>query len=636
MHRSTLNLFALCCLLSTGPMMTRVSAAEPEETVLLATEKLPGDGVWKMAESRRTPAGLPIHVTVWFEDQFLGDGTSYSRRAKELASWKRRELRKSVVSTLKAISEQSYAKAKDSIDKLVEAGSLSNVERHWVVNGFSGDVSPDHIGDLEEVPGVRKIFRVSRVRRSPVPRRAAKLSPLIEREAWASDRFLHPWYTRALLADRVWEKFGVAGKGTLNVIHDFNFVLSDAYAYNLYRNPNEIPDNGKDDDGNGLVDDYHGYNFQIGSPLLAVSPAGRNTRNASLLHGSMCASIVCGAGHGELKHEFGIAPEGRWAGVIGAEKLESAVEWAIEQEADTYSMSFSMPGLGEYRSHWRKVMEHGSFCGIYFVSGAGNFAQSARIPVQMRTPEDIPDVVFAAAGVQRNLMRTSFSSKGPVLWKTEHYQDGHVQKPEVCAFNMGLPLLLPNSQVVPTGMNGNSFAGPMFCGAIALMVSADPDLLPWDLKEIITSTATDLSAEGVDDETGHGLINCYRAVKEVLRRKAVREGVDATKYEGREDNDVLDTDGQMKLKRRFTVAAVQPNSPAAKKGVQVGDIIVSCGGKPTANMQQFRAAKAAAAKSGAKTITVVYQRGAETIPLEFIPGNWGMAAGISLAGPVFR
>lgn len=94
--------------------------------------------------------------------------------------------------------------------------------------------------------------------------------------------------------------------------------------------------------------------------------------------------------------------------------MEAAVQWAIEHNADTYSMSFSMPGLGEYRSHWRKVMEHGSFCGVYFVSGAGNFAQSAKVPVQMRTPEDIPEVVFAAAGVQRNLSRTPFSSKGPV------------------------------------------------------------------------------------------------------------------------------------------------------------------------------------------------------------------------------
>ena len=32
----------------------------------------------------------------------------------------------------------------------------------------------------------------------------------------------------------------------------------------------------------------------------------------------------------------------------------------IEQGADTYSMSFSRPDLGEYRSHWRKLMEQGT------------------------------------------------------------------------------------------------------------------------------------------------------------------------------------------------------------------------------------------------------------------------------------
>ena len=32
-------------------------------------------------------------------------------------------------------------------------------------------------------------------------------------------------------------------------------------AGNMWKNPDEIPDNGIDDDGNGYVDDYHGYNF---------------------------------------------------------------------------------------------------------------------------------------------------------------------------------------------------------------------------------------------------------------------------------------------------------------------------------------------------------------------------------------
>jgi subtilisin family serine protease len=33
---------------------------------------------------------------------------------------------------------------------------------------------------------------------------------------------------------------------------------------NLWRNVNEVPDNGKDDDGNGYVDDVYGWNFISG------------------------------------------------------------------------------------------------------------------------------------------------------------------------------------------------------------------------------------------------------------------------------------------------------------------------------------------------------------------------------------
>ena len=76
-----------------------------------------------------------------------------------------------------------------------------------------------------------------------------------------------------------------------------------------------------------------------------------------------------------------------------------------------------------------------------------------------------------------------------------------------------------DGNTAPTGLNGNSFAGPMFCGSISLMLSADPDLLPWDLKEIITSTATDVAATGPDAQTGHGLINAFEAVKMARARK---------------------------------------------------------------------------------------------------------------------
>lgn len=633
---------AICFVLVLSGTFTAIgSAQEGANTAatakILPAETLPGEGIWIMPAPRR-PSRRPTRVTVWFEDQFLGDGESYRRRATTFADWKRRQLRGAVVATLKALNDKSYAAAESSLAALIDTGAISGVERHWIVNGFSCDVSPDKIDELTRVPGVRKIFHAPG---GAVGRAAGEDSvtaaPAVQREPFSPDRYLHPWYTRSLLADRVWSTFGVTGQGTLNIISDFNFVLSDSFAYNILRNAGEIPDNGLDDDGNGLVDDYHGYNFAANSARLTTRAVPGNSFNGQLLHGSMCAAIVCGAGRPGAKYEFGLAPEGRWAGVIAGPRLEAAVQWAIEQEADTYSMSFSLPGLGEYRSHWRKVMEHGSFCGVYFVSGAGNFAQSAPVPVQMRIPEDIPEVVFAAAGVQRDLSRTPFSSKGPVEWDLEHYHDGRVQKPEVCAFNMGLPLMTPAGQVRPTGMNGNSFAGPMFCGAIALMVSADPDLLPWDLKQIITSTALDVAHEGVDDETGHGLINCYRAVKEVLRRKAVREGREASRYEGREAGDQLDVVAlRERLIPRLTVIGIQLGSEAERKGLQIGDTIVKCAGKPIANMQQFLAAKAAATEANPETITVEFERNGKAMPIDFAPGNWGIAAGPAFAEPVFR
>ena len=632
-----------CSVVASSLLLCAVllSAASADDEVKV--ESIPGEGVWTSPRFETFPARVErFRVTVWFEDQLLGDGKAYPRRAKELANWKRRDLRKAAVAAMKQASEESWKAAEEKVDALVEKKVVSSVERHWIVNGFSCSVERDSLESLAKIPGVRKIFCARSEVRTPQPRRAAATAKAIapgKAESFEPSRYLHPWYIRHLQADRVWRELKVTGEGTLNVIHDFNFVLSRNVTDGLYRNPGETPDNGKDDDGNGLVDDYHGFDFDSRSNQLTRVAVPEGAVNPQLMHGFMCAAIISGRGAGEdRKFEFGIAPRSRWTGVIASQRLEAAVEWAVEQGADTYSMSFSIPGLGDYRSHWRKVMEHGSFCGICFVSGAGNFAQRVRIPVQMRTPEDIPDAVFAAAGVQRNFARTPFSSQGPVEWKTEHYQDGTVPKPEVCAFNMGLPMLRLDGTTMPTGLNGNSFAGPMFCGSLSLMLSADPDLLPWDLKEIITSTATDVVTEGPDTQSGHGLINCYRAVREVLRRKAVREGRDPAPWTGREEGDEVNVAklSQQGKSSTLVVARVQPGTQAAKLGLKAGDIITSYDGQAVSTRADLLKAKAKV--TGDKTALVIVKRGTEKLELKFKSGPLGFAPAEtrSYDEPVFK
>lgn len=497
--------------------------------VTVSMEELPGQGVWfSPLPQRHSGGGEPLRVTVWFQQQLLGDGDGYKRRATEFAKAGRRELRTKAVKALKAQNQSSYQQASKALSSLEEKGLLKDIHSHWIINGFSCTMQYEDVFALAQVPGVRKVFLrpVRRVELAEVPEVILHPTiPALEKP----DLTNIPWYIEKLKANQVWKEFGVAGKGTLNVIQDRNFIFSDHLTRNVYRNPNEIPGNGIDDDGNGYIDDHHGYNFDRQSAELYTQPFTGNPKDRRILHGTTCANIISGSGDTAGNMQCGVAPLSQWTGVINYGGIEQSVEWAIEQGADTYSMSFSRRNFGEYRSHWRKVMEHGNFCGVYFVSGAGNIARDDPHPFLMNIPQSIPEAVFAAAGVQKDLSKTEFSCVGPVEWQTEHYQDGIVQKPEVCAFNAAVPGQFPDGSFHPGLLNGNSYAGPMFCGTIALMLSADPDLLPWDLKEIITSTATDVGPSGVDDETGHGLINCYEAVKEVLRRKALRTTEDNEK-----------------------------------------------------------------------------------------------------------
>jgi subtilisin family serine protease len=186
--------------------------------------------------------------------------------------------------------------------------------------------------------------------------------------------------------------------------------------------------------------------------------------------------------------------------------------------------------MGEMRAHFRKVMEHGALAGLFFVSGAGNFADSTRpnfapIPVQMRVPEDIPLAVLGVSGVGEDGRRPFFSSQGPVMWKTGEYDEGEVPKPDLATVNTNLVALDSSGRAFvpgPRGWSGNSFAAPHLAGVLALMLEADPELTPWRAREILMRTARDIEPAGFDMQTGAGLVDAYAAVVEVQRNRASR------------------------------------------------------------------------------------------------------------------
>lgn len=455
------------------------------------------------------------NVVVWFDEQIIPHGTSYLEAVRQ-TSGPRGTHRQQMVERLKTLSTTYNDRVETIIQESVKRGFVRNVERLWIVNGFKCRINANGLKALAEVDQIHSIFQISINNRPNLPTVGRPFLPHKSTKPYDPRQFVSSWNIEKTGAPRVWRELGITGLGVKNAVHDMGFKLDmDVIEPTLFRNPEEVPNNGIDDDGNGLVDDFHGFNFDMGSGRLNFSrmlPRG-------IVHGSAVAATICG--RDQEGRIYGVAPNSQWAGLIGTVDFEKTVQWALEMGMDTYNMSYSFPGLGEYRSHWRRVMEHASLSGMYMVSGAGNFGDPSRptyaaIPAQLRTPEDIPEAVFAAAGIGEDGVVPVFSSKGPVRWMTNHYGDGMVNKPDFATYNFNIETVNRDNQ--PITVSGNSLAGPHLSGVLALMLEADPDLMPWEAKQILIQTAQDILEPGFDTQTGYGLVDAYQAVKATMAR----------------------------------------------------------------------------------------------------------------------
>jgi subtilisin family serine protease len=428
---------------------------------------------------------------------------------------KRTELRPKIIAQLKAIAKVEQAKLRAELDLPKEAQGL------WLVNGIAATLTPEAIRRAAKSKNVKYIYPAGPI---PMGRRRGRVSevlPKVKRKAFSTKGKKIPWNLKAVGADKVWSELKIAGRGAVVAMFDsgVNYRHEDL-RNNIWINPGEQANNGKDDDGNGLVDDYYGFNFRTMQPeVIATGPRQ---------HGTLTSGIVAGDGTGGTV--TGLAPEAElmllmgWGGPYAAARVH---EYALEMGADVMNMSFSIPNLGHTRGLWRLMSEHATAAGLVLVSGAGNFQREPK-PVQLRIPEGIPCVI-AAGGVDRNMKIPGFVSLGPVEWGSVQFYGDYPMpkgliKPDVCGFPTGGYALLSSENKGYMNPNvrisGNSFSGPHVVGTVALMLSANPDLTAWRVKEIIEATAADLGPKGKDNDTGYGLLNALAAVKTALAEQA--------------------------------------------------------------------------------------------------------------------
>lgn len=238
---------------------------------------------------------------------------------------------------------------------------------------------------------------------------------------------------------------------------------------------------------------------------------GPNDRHG---HGTHCASIAAGSGAASGGEYRGAAPEASIysAKVLGSDGLGmmsdvmAGIEWAHDQGVHVVSLSLGSSGSDDSTDALGETCDAVVDEGIVVCVAAGNEGPN---PGTICTPGSARKVITVGAATEEDQVAT-FSSRGPTA-------DGR-PKPDVVLPGVGIIGARARGTGMGTIVNqyyssasGSSMATPHAAGVCALLLQAEPDLTPHQVKERLMSTAIDLGADR--NAQGTGRVDAWRALR---------------------------------------------------------------------------------------------------------------------------
>lgn len=142
--------------------------------------------------------------------------------------------------------------------------------------------------------------------------------------------------------------------------------------------------------------------------------------------------------------------------------------------------------------------------GIVVVNSAGNEGLRTT-PNSLMAPAD-GDSILAIGAVNSSGNRVSFSSFGPTV-------DGRI-KPDFMAMGSSVYAARASSPTQYSYVSGTSFSCPLAAGAIALLLQANPNLTPIQIRNILRETST--RSNNPNNLNGWGIIQTQNALNRII------------------------------------------------------------------------------------------------------------------------
>lgn len=322
--------------------------------------------------------------------------------------------------------------------------------------------------------------------------------------------FANQWALARIGAPTAWLNQTGSSNVVVVVIDSGVNYLHEDLRDNLWRNPGEVPGNGIDDDGNGIIDDVFGIDTANDSRGNDSDPFDEGLYG--YYHGSLVAGVIGavannGLGIAGLNWSVRImAVRAIRAGnlITVGDELE-ALEYVLmmkDRGVNIRAVNMSYGGI-PYSTAERDALAAVQNAGMLLCIAAGNSgANNDRTPIYPAS-HPLPGIIAVAASDQADRL-AAFPSGG-----TSQYGRTNV---DLAAPGLAIASTYgPGTNEYRPDFWGTSAAAPHITGAVALLAAANPAATPQQIKSALLESV-DLIPAFTNKMVSHGRLNLARAM----------------------------------------------------------------------------------------------------------------------------
>jgi thermitase len=270
-------------------------------------------------------------------------------------------------------------------------------------------------------------------------------------------------------------------------------------------NSAESPNNGIDDDSNGYVDDYYGWDFTSSDnnpgPEVDDPIHGHGTFIAGIIAAAHNSAGIAGIAPNVKIMNLRILDEGNWQATAA---LGGALYYAVDNGADIINLSIQYyANISFLHDEILYAYDHD----VPMVSITGNQHIDVGGGSEMPSFPGVYEEVIDVGATNYTYAKADYSNYGN--WTELVAPVGDMNFSNI---NHIICSIYPQDNYVCG--TGTSFAAPQVAGVIALMKSVKQDLTIKQIRNILHETAIDLGEEDKDKYFGYGLLNASGAVLE--------------------------------------------------------------------------------------------------------------------------